>query len=335
MHIHSLDDWRHDHLFAGADEARNEKRTFWVVVLTAATMGVEIGAGMLFNSMALLADGWHMASHAAALGITLFTYWYARRHARDARYTFGTGKVGVLGGYTSGLVLAMVALLMVWESVHRFLEPVAIRFPEAISVAVLGLVVNLLSAWLLHAGGHDHHHDHHHHDHDHDHDHDHGHSHAKDLNLNAAFLHVVADAMTSVLAIAALIAGWVWGWVWMDPLMGIVGALVIARWTHGLLRDTGRVLLDGAVDRDTREHIRGLIEADADNRVVDLHVWRVGTGHLSAIVTLVTHYPRPPDAYKALLAGVPGLTHVTVEVQSCGSEPCLPVDGAKDVGAVG
>ncbi|SDH65905.1 CDF family Co(II)/Ni(II) efflux transporter DmeF [Roseospirillum parvum] len=327
MHIHSLDTWRHEHVYVDPHQGQAERRVVWVIALTGAAMLLEIGGGWLFNSMALLADGWHMASHAGALGLTVFAYRYARRHRHDARFTFGTGKVGALGGFASAIGLGIVALMMVWESVQRFLEPLAIRFDEAMAVAVLGLLVNLLSAWLLHQGGGHHHH----HGHDHGHDHDHVHHHVQeshtggDQNLRAAFLHVVADALTSVLAIVALLAGKTMGWTWMDPLMGIVGALVIGHWTLGLLRDTGRILLDGSVGETVRDDIRRRIEADADNRVSDLHVWQVGPDHLAVIVSLVTHYPRPAGHYKALLAGRDDLAHVTVEVLACGGAPCLPV----------
>ncbi len=312
MHIYSLDTWRHEHIFIADAPTRGERRTLWVIALTVTMMGAEISAGLLFNSMALLADGWHMASHAAALCITVSAYWYARRHRHDTSYSFGTGKVGVLGGYTSAIVLGVVALLMVWESVQRFFDPVSIDFDEATAVATLGLLVNLLSAWLLrHSGGHSHHHD--------------GcdHSDPQDHNLRAAFLHVMADALTSVLAIIALLTGKTLGWVWMDPAMGIVGALVIGHWTYGLLRDTSRILLDSGVDDDTLTQIRDAIETDSDNRVTDLHVWRIGETHVAAIISVVTHFPRSAEHYKSLLAGQKELAHVTVEVFHCSGEPCI------------
>ncbi len=265
-------------------------------------MVVEIGAGWYFNSMALMADGWHMSSHSLALSITVFAYWYARRHLLDNRFTFGTGKIGVLGGFTSAILLGVVALLMVWESTQRFFEPLVINFNEAIAVAFLGLVVNLVSVKLLHLK--DHHHDH---------------------NHKAAFLHVLADTLTSVLAIIALFSGKIFGWVWMDPMMGIVGAMVIGHWTYGLLRDTGRVLLDFNADDNSAEAIKQTIEADADNRVTDLHVWWVGPYHLAAIASIVTHYPQSTEHYKALLKDHHKLVHITVEVHHCESEPCVPV----------
>ncbi|GAB6052340.1 CDF family Co(II)/Ni(II) efflux transporter DmeF [Magnetospira thiophila] len=339
MHIHSLDDWRHDHAYIGDQQARGESRASWVIGLTVVMMVAEILSGWWFGSMALLADGWHMASHAAALLITVFAYRYARQHLHDRNYTFGTGKVGVLGGFTSGIVLGMVALMMAWESIDRLTAPVDINFDNAMMVAALGLVVNLASALLLHGGGdHDHHHhghahDHHahhaHHAHDH-HEHDHHHVHHdahqghQDHNLRAAFLHVMADALTSVLAIGALLVGKHLGWVWMDPLMGIVGAIVIGVWTYGLVKDTGRILLDGNAATGREEVIRRDVEADSDNRVVDLHVWQVGPAQVAAIVSLVTHFPRSAEHYKALLAGHKDIVHLTVEVNTCEAAPCLP-----------
>jgi cation diffusion facilitator family transporter len=312
MHLADLQRWQHPHTF-GTDATRaGEGRTRWVVALTATMMVVEIVAGMVFGSMALLADGWHMSTHAAALGIALFAYVYARRHATDPRYSFGTGKVGVLGGFGSAVGLAVVALLVIGESLARLASPVAIRFDEAIGVAVVGLLVNLGSALLLAERPHEHpqheregsadHHDH---------------------NLRGAYLHVLADALTSVLAIIALLAGKALGWIWLDPVIGIVGALVISRWSYGLLRDTSAVLLDGELGEQRRRQITSAIEADGDNRVVDLHVWRVGPEHLAAIVSVVTARPRSPSHYKALLAGHPDLTHLTVEVEPCeaGAEP--------------
>jgi cation diffusion facilitator family transporter len=264
--------------------------------------------------MALLADGWHMGTHAAALGITAFAYVYARRHADNPVYTFGTGKVGVLGGYTSAVVLGVVALMMLWESSRRLLSPVPIRFNEAILVACLGLVVNLLSAYLLmgsrHGQGERDEHGHNHNDH-------------QDHNIRAAYLHVIADALTSVLAIIALTTGRFLGWVWMDPIMGIVGALIISRWSYGLLRDSSKVLLDGEARAGITASIQETLESEGDNRVSDLHVWRVGAHDFAAIITLLTHDPRPPDHYKSLLSSYPELSHVTVEVHGYSRESCL------------
>ena len=296
----------HEHPGVADVQLRSERNTRRVIVLTAVTMVAEIAAGSVFNSMALLADGWHMGSHASALGITAFAYRYARRHADNARFTFGTWKVGALGGFASAVVLAVVAALLVWESLHRFAAPLPIEFNEAIAVAVLGLLVNLVSAAILH-----------------DSDHDHGGaSHRQhDHNLRAAYLHVLTDALTSVLAISALLVGKFLGWVWMDPLTGIIGAVVITLWSVGLVRDTSRVLLDGDVDPEVSERLRRAIESDADNRVVDLHLWRLGPQGLSAIIAVATHEPKAPEYYKRLVADV-GLTHVTIEVNRCPGAEC-------------
>jgi len=298
--------WQHDHRFGADAPTGGERRTRWVVGITLAMMAGEIAAGTLYGSMALLADGWHMGTHAAALGVTLFAYVYARRHAGDARYTFGTGKVGALGGFASALGLAVVALLVLGESALRLASPVAIRFDEAIAVAALGLAVNLACAWLLR----DHEHGHEHLEHRHEHEH----HHHRDHNLRAAYLHVMADALTSVLAIAALAAGRGLGWTWMDPVMGVVGGLVIARWSVALLRETSRVLLDGEVSEARRLAMVRAVERAGEDRVADLHVWRVGPGHLAAIVSVVSRSPRAPAHYRALLAGFDDLAHVTVEV---------------------
>ena len=298
------------------------------MLLTAVMMVVEIAAGISYGSMALLADGWHMATHVAAFGISVFAYRYARAHASNPRYSFGTGKVGTLGGFASAVALAVVALVMALESLQRVMSPHAIRFDEAILVAVVGLVVNLVSGVLLHgAQGHDHHrgHDHDHdHDHDHHHDgtHDHEHGHHDDHNLRAAYLHVVADALTSVLAIAALVAGRWLGWNWLDPLMGLVGAALIARWAWGLIRDSGHVLLDGSANDATREAIRRAIETDSDSLVTDLHVWAVGPRTWSASLAVLSHDPLAPEDYKRLLQGIPRLEHVLIEVNRCPGEIC-------------
>jgi cation diffusion facilitator family transporter len=316
MNHRTIHAWRHDHNYLSDLHGRGEARTRRVIILTASMMVVEIAAGTVFNSMALLADGWHMASHASALGITAFAYAYARHHATDARYSFGTWKVGVLGGFTSAVVLAVIALLIAWESMGRFWQPLEISFNEAIAVAVVGLVVNLVSAYILEGRDASHSHgadttgtgDHAHHHHDH--------------NLRAAYLHVLADALTSLFAIVALTAGKFFGWVWLDPMMGIVGSLIIGRWSYGLLRDTSRVLLDGDVDSAMVSRIRSRIEEDADNGLADLHLWRIGPNDLAAIVSLVTHDPRPPDHYKALIEDEFPLSHVTVEVNRCPDESC-------------
>lgn len=313
MDTDSTKHWRHPHVFLGANHRRNERRTWLVIALTAAMMVGEIIAGLAFGSMALLADGFHMATHAGALSIAALAYYYARRHARDERFSFGTGKLGELAGYTSAVILAVVALIIAFESVMRLTAPVPIRFDEAIAVAVLGLLVNLASAWILHDTGHDHDHEPHHHDRD---DHGHGHTHAhQDHNLRAAYFHVLTDALTSVLAIVALLSGRLYGWWWMDPLMGIVGGIVIARWSWGLLRGAGAVLLDRVPDPRLADRIRGALE-QGDDRVSDLHVWRIGPGHLAVIASVVSDQPREPDHYKAKLAEWPQLSHITVEVQT-------------------
>lgn len=320
MHTCSTSLWRHDHVFLGRDHARNERRTWLVIALTATMMVAEIAAGAAFGSMALLADGFHMATHAGALSISALAYLYARRHAEDGRFSFGTGKLGDLAGFASAIILALFALLIGYESVLRILSPVAIRFDEAIAVAVLGLTVNLACAWLLREDHHhhDHHHDHAHHEesaHTHDHDHD-----RRDRNLRAAYLHVLADALTSVLAITGLVAGRAYGWIWMDPLMGIVAALVIARWSWGLIWETAAVLLDSVPNDGLAEKIQSMLEEGGD-RVADMHLWRIGPGHLAAIVSLVSDRPRPPDHYKAKLGSLPQLSHVTVEVHPCPLAP--------------
>jgi len=313
MHSHTLDKWRHDHVFLGAAHDRNERRTWLVVGLTATMMVAEIAGGTLFGSMALLADGWHMSTHAGALAIAAFAYRFARRHARDPRFAFGTGKLGDLAGFASAVLLSLIALLIGSESVLRVFQPVPIHYAEATVIATVGLAVNLLSARILGAGrdhghGHDHGSDHHnHHDDRHD---------EPDHNLRAAFFHVMADALTSVLAIAGLLAAWGYGWTWLDPAIGIVGALVIAHWSRGLIRDAGAVLLDASPDGELAVAIRGRLE-QGDDRITDLHVWRIGPGHHAAIVSLVSDSPLPVESYKLRLADLRRLSHVTVEVHRC------------------
>ena len=300
----------HEHVYLGDNHDRNARRTWFVIALTAAMMVIEIIAGTAYGSMALVADGWHMSTHAAAMLISALAYLYARKQAHNPRFTFGTGKLGDLAGFASAVVLALVALLIGWESFLRFSNPVQIDFTQAIMVATVGLIVNLVSAWLLHD---DHHHHGHSHDHGHDHAHEHGHG-ATDNNLRAAYLHVIADALTSVLAIGALLLGSVYGWLWLDPAIGVVGALVIARWSFGLMRDAGSVLLDYVPDdEDLPDEIRGLIEVDGD-KVNDLHVWQVGPGHHAAIISLSSPAPKPLATYRAMLAGIHDLSHVTIEV---------------------
>ncbi|WP_226468304.1 CDF family Co(II)/Ni(II) efflux transporter DmeF [Luteimonas panaciterrae] len=329
-HLDALHEFTHRHDYLGDRHERNARRTWYVVALTAGMMVFEILAGWWTGSMALLADGFHMATHAGALAIAGFAYWYARAHRDDRRFSFGTGKIGDLAGFSSALILAVIALGIGIESVLRLMNPVTIAFDQAIVVAILGLVVNLVSAWLLsgdhhHHHGHAHGHEHDHHDHHHGHDHDdhhhhehagHAHSHA-DHNLRSAYFHVLADALTSVLAVVALLLGRTLGWVWMDALMGVIGALVILRWSYGLLRDTSAVLLDASAPAGMEDAIRKRLEFD-DHRIADLHLWRVGPGSFAAIVSLVTHHPQPLADYRARLEGVESLAHVSIEVQTCG-----------------
>lgn len=315
MHHDELHRHGHEHVFLGEAHDVHAKRTRYVVALTAAMMVVEIVAGWLTGSMALLADGLHMATHAGALGVAAIAYSYARRHARDPRFTFGTGKVGDLAGFASALVLAIIALGIGIESVQRLLTPAPVAYAEATWIAALGLAVNLVSAWLLGGGG-DHGHQHGHgHGHAHGHDHHH-HGHGHDNNLRSAYLHVLADALTSVLAIAALLAGRFLGWTWMDAAMGIVGALLISRWSWGLLRDTSAVLVDGVSNTPLEAEIREGIE-DGDAVVTDLHVWQVGPGKYAAIVSLVAARPLRPRDYAARVTIHEELVHVTVEVNPC------------------
>lgn len=302
----------HDHFFLGSDHQRNERKVWLVIALTASMMLVEIVAGSIYGSMALVADGWHMSTHAGAMLITALAYRFARQHVGNPRFTFGTGKLGDLAGFASAIVLALIALLIAWESLVRLTQPIHIDFNQAIAVAVVGLGVNLVCAWLLkddHAH-HGHNHGHHHHDHDH-----HVPGKSRDNNLRAAYIHVLADALTSVFAIVALLLGRSYGWLWADPVMGVVGALVIARWSWGLIRDSGSVLLDAAVEgEEVRQEIREAVEPTG-SEVTDLHVWQVGPGHFAAIVSLVAREPQEPTHYKALLAHIHELSHVTIEVQ--------------------
>ena len=319
MHSHSLDQWTHDHVFLGSVHAHNERRTWFVVALTAAMMVGEITAGSLFGSMALLADGWHMATHAAALAIAGAAYLFARQHARNSRFSFGTGKFGDLAAFSSAIILGMIAVQIAYESVLRLVHPVPIAYGEAIAVAVLGLAVNIVSAWLLRdTHDHDHHgHGHSHGDHDHDHDgHSHGAHRHHDNNLRAAYIHVLADAATSVLAIAALMIAMYSQWVWADPAVGIIGSLVIASWAFGLIRDSGAVLLDVSVDKNLEAVIRERLETRGD-RVTDLHLWQVGPGHRAAVISVVSDHPLPSATYKRRLKGLRGLSHVTIEVELC------------------
>jgi cation diffusion facilitator family transporter len=306
MHTHSVESWQHSHVFLGDRHDRHERRTWFVVALTAAMMVAEIVGGTIFSSMAVVADGWHMSTHAGALGIAALAYRFARRHARDPRFTFGTGKVGELAAFSSAVILALIAGLIGYEAVTRLFAPVPIHFAEAILLATIGLAVNLTSAWLLFE-----------HDHHHDHDtHGHGHPHAHDTNIRAAYVHVLADALTSVLAIIALGCGLAFGWVWMDPLMALVGVCVILSWSFGLIRTAGTTLLDMVPDRHLAGTIRQRLEVDGD-RVSDLHLWRLGPGHAGLIASVVSDQPKVPSVYKRRLEGIGGLSHVTIEVHAC------------------
>ena len=301
----------HDHVFFGAAHDENARRTMWVVVLTALMMVAEIVAGYTTGSMALLADGFHMATHAGALGVAAAAYAYAKRHAHNGEFSFGTGKVGDLAGFASALVLGIIAFGIGIESVMRLFQPITVAFAEATWIAVLGLAVNIASAFLLSGGDH-HGHDHGHH-HGHDHHHGHGHGHGGDNNLRSAYVHVLADALTSVLAIAALLAGRYLGWIWMDPVMGIVGGIVIARWSWSLMRDTARILLD-RTDAHVADEVRELIETPGDSKVTDLHVWKVGPEAHSAIVSVLAQPGIDVGMIRRRLIPVHELRHLTVEI---------------------
>ncbi|MFN1598712.1 CDF family Co(II)/Ni(II) efflux transporter DmeF [Vibrio harveyi] len=294
---------QHSHDFVSHNQ-KGEKRTLYVLILTVTTMVVEIAAGTMFGSMALLADGWHMGTHAAAFCITLFAYRYAKQNAHNDRFSFGTGKVSVLGGFTSAIALGIVALMMMVESIHRLFNPESIQFNEAIMVAVIGLVVNLASMLLLQ--------DHHHHGHDH-HDH-HSHDHHHDHNLTAAYFHVLADTLTSLLAIVALIVGKFYGWVWLDAMMGIVGAVVIGKWTLGLMKQTAPVLLDESINKSYRDEITETLTPYAE--IVDLHIWKVSGHHYSAAIALKNHSNKTLDEFKQLLSKFDKIHHLTLEVQT-------------------
>lgn len=311
MHTHSVAPWQHPHMFLGARHDRHERRTWLVVGLTGAMMVAEIVGGTIFGSMAVVADGWHMSTHAGALALAALAYRFARRWANDPRFTFGTGKVGELAAFSSAVILAIVAVLIGYEAALRLYAPVHIEFEQATWLAAIGLLVNLASAWLLFDGHtHAHAHDHHHHGHEH-HEHRTG-----DTNIRAAYVHVLADALTSVLAIVALLAGRFYGLVWMDPLMALVGVFVILSWSYGLMRTAGAVLLDMNPDRRLEGLVRLRLETGGD-RVSDLHLWQLGPGHVGLIAAVVSDRPKPPAVYKRRLAGLPGLSHVTIEVHAC------------------
>jgi len=315
--MHDTEAWRHSHTFDSGNPMaeRSARLVMWI---TLATMLVEIVAGVVFNSMALLADGWHMATHAFAIGLSALAYAMARRYATDTRFAFGTWKIEILAGFTSALMLIVVAVAMVWESIGHLLRPEPISFNEAMLVAVLGLAVNLLCAFIL-GGAH-----HHGHDHDHADGHAHAHDHGEDINLKSAYVHVLTDAATSILAIAALAGGAFFGWQWLDPAMGIVGAILISTWAVRLLRDSSRVLLDCEMDHPVVAEVREAIEQhpawSANTRIADLHLWRVGKSRFAVIVGLVTHDAglNPADV-RAALAQHEELVHVSVEINYC---PC-------------
>ena len=312
MHSQSIDEFRHSHVFLGDTHERNERKTWAVIAICAAMMFAEIVGGWWFGSVALIADGLHMSTHAGALLIAALAYTYSRRYVNDSRLTFGTGKFGDLAAFTSAIALAMIALLIGYESADRLVNPVPIAFDQAIPIAVVGLGVNLLSAYLL-RDGHDHHHQH-----DHSHAHQNSHVH-RDHNLRAAFVHVMADAAVSVLVIIGLVAGRQFGWVWMDPIMGLVATIVILSWSWTLIRSAGAILLDVCPDPSLSQKIALRLEQGSD-RVSDLHLWRLGPGHLAAVISIVTHNPRSPEQYKRRLSGLLGLSHVTIEVVSCPGE---------------
>lgn len=313
MNNTNLSEWIHDHIFDEANEAA-EKSTRLVMWITASMMLIEITAGWWFNSMALLADGWHMSSHAVAIGLSAFAYAAARKYANDSRFAFGTWKIEVLAGFTSAIFLLGVAAMMVIGSIERLLSPEIIHYQEAIIVGVLGLIVNIVCAWLL---GHAHHdHDHSHGDHHHSHDHQNDHQH--DLNLKSAYTHVIADAATSVLAIVALVGGWIYGWSWLDPVMGIVGAVLVAVWAKGLVKETAKVLLDREMDHPVVEEIREVLSSENDSnstRVTDLHVWRVGKNAYACSISLVTKdQTLTPAAIKQQLSVHDEIVHTTIEI---------------------
>lgn len=308
MHANQLDGWTHEHVFSQDQQRAGEKRTLLIVVITALMMVVEITAGLIFGSMALLADGLHMASHATALGIAVFAYVISRRLAADPRFAFGVGKINSLTGFASAVILLGFALVMVIESTDRLINPLSIAFNQALIVVVIGLVVNGVSAWVLmstpHEHGHAHGNDHYdHHEHDH--------------NLRAAYLHVLADAVTSLLAIVALLAGKYFGASWLDPVMGLVGAGLVARWSYGLIKETSRVLLDNQTGKQHLDALREAIEGHSSDRVTDLHVWSIGHGIFAAEVAVVSDEPMPPDHYKALIPSDLRIVHTTVEVHRC------------------
>ena len=334
MKTTDISPFKHEHSFGQDEKRKGESRTLIVIVITAVMMVVEISTGIAFGSMALLADGMHMASHTLALGINFFAYIYARRHAHDARFSFGTGKVNALGGFSGAILLALFAIMMAWESVERLISPTEIAFNSAIIVAIIGLIVNGASVFILgdnhsHGHDHDHSHDHHHHDHPHEHPahkedrhgHDHHHDgHHHDHNLRSAYLHVMADALTSVTAIIALLAAKYFGWIWMDPIMGIVGSLLVAKWSIGLLKQTSGTLLDHQASPQIVDSVRQSVEKEGEILISDLHVWSIGPNIYSVIVAVLTSNT---DAAKAIRSQLDSslFPHITVEIQS---QPEIP-----------
>jgi cation diffusion facilitator family transporter len=306
MHTRDTESWRHDHVFAQDRVRPGESRTLLVVVITATMMIVEIAAGLVYGSMALLADGLHMASHTAALGMAFLAYVIARRFAADERFSFGTGKLNSLAGFASAVLLLGFAVIMVTESTSRFISPVEISYNQALVVAVIGLTVNGLSAWIFAASPHAHHG---HHGHAHAHHHDH--------NLRAAYLHVLADALTSVLAIVALLAAKYFGLNWLDPFMGIVGAALVSRWSYGLIKESARVLLDRQADDETLAAIRASLERSTGDRVTDLHCWIIGPGIYAADIAIVSDDTKSPDDYRSRIPHELGIVHETIEVHRC------------------
>ncbi|NJD59302.1 MAG: CDF family Co(II)/Ni(II) efflux transporter DmeF [Anaerolineae bacterium] len=325
MHTESVAQWQHTHVFDQDKVRSGEKRSLVVIIITALMMVVEIAAGLLFGSMALFADGIHMGSHMVGLGITFGAYIYARRRARSQLFSFGTGKVNALAGYSSALFLIVIALYMGYESILRFINPVKIEYIQAILVAVIGLVVNGISMVILgehgHTHGHEEEHEHQHEEeHGHPHEEEHGHHahyHGADHNLKAAYLHVLTDAMTSVLAIVALLGAKYLKLTWMDPLMGVVGAILVVRWSIGLIRVTFKVLLDYQIPIEVQRKIVTSLESYKDTRVSDLHIWSIGPGIYSSAIGVVTKYPESPDTYKALIPKDTGVVHATMEVHMC------------------
>lgn len=317
MHTHDLSAWQHEHVFDRGNEA-GERGTRVVMWITAIMMVVEIAAGWSYNSMALMADGFHMSSHAVAIGLSAFAYAAARRHAQDTRYAFGTWKIEILGGFASAIFLLVVVALMFYGSIERLLSPSPIHYEEALLIAALGLAVNLISGFILGTAHHQHDHAHDHHQHEH---------HHHDLNLRSAYVHVMADAATSVLAIVALAGGWRYGWSWLDPVMGLVGGMVVALWARRLIMDTSKVLLDREMDHPVVQEIREVIDergADSATRIADLHVWRVGRGSYSCALSLVSHDRNlTPDQVRSWLSVHSEIVHSTIEVHAChGADRC-------------